>query len=182
MTEQEPEPSPEPAIGSLEWETGRRAAQMLAQDRARETLRKQEPEPVTAQWDPEADGRRATALQQAYAARGAVRMGRDVSGSAVVLPNGALAAVRWKENTDLIAEISPGVLTQTLIRPHEWDEHDREWQAQRRLEENTVLALAWGRGRCVAEGWFTAAEAMELPPEPPPNPNGPPYRIENSVR
>ena len=141
MTEPEPELSPEPAIGSLEWETGRRAAQMLAQDRARETLRKQEPEPVTAQWDPEADGRRATALQQAYAARGAVRMGQDASGAVLeVLPNGAAVAVHWKDG--LIAELAPGVLSQVVVLPHEWDEHDREWQARQRLEENLVLSAA----------------------------------------
>jgi hypothetical protein len=168
-------------MGSPEWEAAWQAGQLLAQDRARETLRRQDAEPVTAQWDMAADEKRGQALRLAYEARGAVRMGPDVPASAVVLPNGALAAVHWKKDTDLIQDMSPGVLTQTLIRPEQWEQHNREWQARRRLDDNLVLAQYWGRDLCLAEGWITAEEAAELPPGPPPNPAGPPYSILRSV-
>ena len=166
----------EPGVAS--WDAQERARALLKQDEAREQLRRlTEPQMTPMGGDSEL---RERALAQARLDLGAERLGVEPSGGEpMVLANGAMTVVRRKDG--LISEMRAGVVEETTVLPHQWEEHERVWQARRRRGENEILARYWGRDRCVLSGFFTAAEAAELPPDPPRGPGGAPYRLEDSV-
>ena len=83
--------------------------------------------------------------------------------------------------SQLISQLRAGIKLEETIRPHQWAEHERTWQARRRRGENLKLAAYYGRAKCVEAGLFSAEEAAELPPDPPRAPGGAPYRLEDSV-
>jgi hypothetical protein len=161
-----------PRIGSPEWEAQRLAEDLLKQDAALETLRKREV-PAAGEFDADAQERRGWALARAMQHEPARNLGPDRGSEAMLLPNGALMAVRRKDG--LIAEMAPAAFVGEVILPHEWDEHDREWRAHTRRTENELLAREYGAEQCVVGGLFTAEEAAQLDPvrsRRPPLPRG----------
>jgi hypothetical protein len=107
---------------------------------------------------------RERALAQARLDLGAERLGAEPSGGEpMVLANGAMTVVRRKDG--LISEMRAGVVEETTVLPHQWEEHERVWSARRRRGENEVLARWAGVDRCIASGFFTEAEAREMDPE-----------------
>lgn len=169
-----------PAIGSPEWEAQQLARSIVKQSDALDVVARQQAlaqaQPVVAIGDSDL---RARMLAEARANSGGVRMGRDVSGEAMMIGPHLMSVTRDREGR--IKGMHPGAYSSTVVRPDQWEEHDREWQARVRLEENRDLARYWRKDRCLAAGVITADEAQQLPPDPPPNPNLAPASSINSV-
>lgn len=161
-----------------EWARQQLAADLLRQSQAREVLRPR-PEPGE-QWDMEADDRRRWALQEASMNLAAERLGPDMSGEAILLPNGALAVVQRKNGS--ISDMKPGVYQAGVIPPEQWEEHDRMWRAHRRAGENRMLGRYYGRRTCIEGGLFTEAEADAAGIPLDPEPGTVAHRIQHSVR
>ena len=162
-----------------EWARRSLEVSLLRQDQAREVLRPKVL-PPPGDGNMEAEDTRKRALQEASMHSGAQLMGRDVSGEAMVLPNGALVSVTRKNGA--ISEMRAGGFQGEVVGPAQWDAHDRIWQARKRAGENRMLAAYYGRQVCIDGGLFTEAEAdaARIPPDP--EPGSVAYRVRNSVR
>lgn len=177
MTETEPEP----AIGSAEWEAQQMARSIIRQSDALDEVAKLQAV-ARVQPTPLVDtDLRAKMLAEARTNSGAVRMGPDRSGEAMLVA-GRLMSVN-RDQDGHIKQMRPGADGRVvMVRPHEWDEWDAQWRARIRLEDNLILARYWRRDRCLALGVITPDEWKELPPDPPPNPDLAPASSIESVR
>jgi hypothetical protein len=172
------DPQPAPAIGTPAWEAQQTARKLLAQDEALQVLRARE-QPQVAEFDADAAERRQWALTQALQDAPATRF--DGRGGQAMMLNGTLVLAEMKNG--LIDTVRPAVIESDVILPHQWDEHDKHWQVQRRQRENELLVRTYGLAQCVEAGLLTDAEAAELSLPAPAEPRGPkpPYRLERSV-
>lgn len=168
-----------PLLTPQEWQRQQLAEGLRRQSEARDVTRTRDVPPAE-EYDQAKDDLWRRALQEASMHQGAQMLGRDEAGEAMLLPNGALVAVRRRNGE--IAGTRPGAYQAGVIAPDEWDAFDRVWQSRKRMGQIRLVGGHYGRAQCIEAGLFTAAEADEAGLPPDPEPGSVAYRLRNSVR
>jgi hypothetical protein len=150
-------------MGSPQWSAQRLADRLLAQDAKQEAGRRKDvPEVAVEEYDAERSELRRWALQQAAMAEPVTRFGQEMNGTEW-LPGGQLVLVQ-RARDGAIERMTAASYTGETILPHQWAEHDKQWQARQRITENELLSRHFGADRCITSGLFSEADRAQLDP------------------